>query len=195
MITSNLKLRVDRFSDRKGGHLDRPSTQILSRITTRGNNMKTCTKCTQIKALSEFYLSKTHKGGRHSICKQCKREQSKAYRSAHPGKALQYKRNALQRNPEQYAAYYRRYQSKNRVVIARKRRIYRARTRHERAAQRKLQAAVIGGVMVRPTKCSACHKTKKILGHHPDYSKPLLVTWLCASCHVSLHKQNQEMPK
>ena len=40
MIASNLQSRVDRFSDRKGGHLDHPATQILSRNTTRGISMK-----------------------------------------------------------------------------------------------------------------------------------------------------------
>ena len=40
MLNSRLQLWVDRFSDRKGGHLDRPATQILSRNTTRGISMK-----------------------------------------------------------------------------------------------------------------------------------------------------------
>ena len=40
MIVTNLQLRVDRFSDRKAGHLDLPATQILSRNTTRGISMK-----------------------------------------------------------------------------------------------------------------------------------------------------------
>jgi len=33
-------IRVDRFSDRKAGHLDRPSTLSISRNTTRGIKMK-----------------------------------------------------------------------------------------------------------------------------------------------------------
>ena len=42
MLASSLKLWVDRFSDRKAGHLDLPATQILSRNTTRGIIMKKC---------------------------------------------------------------------------------------------------------------------------------------------------------
>ncbi len=40
MNQSGLQLRADRFSDRKGGHLDRSAAQILSRNTTRGIKMK-----------------------------------------------------------------------------------------------------------------------------------------------------------
>ena len=28
--------------------------------------------------------------------------------------------------------------------------------------------------------------------HHPDYNKPLLITWLCRSCHLFLHNVERE---
>lgn len=40
MVASNLQYGVDSLSGRKGGHLDRPATQTLSRNTTRGIDMK-----------------------------------------------------------------------------------------------------------------------------------------------------------
>jgi hypothetical protein len=40
MIANSIQLRVDSLSGRKAGHLDQPATQILSRNTTRGIEMK-----------------------------------------------------------------------------------------------------------------------------------------------------------
>jgi hypothetical protein len=36
---------------------------------------------------------------------------------------------------------------------------------------------------LRPQHCSACGVECKPQGHHPDYSKPLEVVWLCRPCH------------
>ena len=35
--------------------------------------------------------------------------------------------------------------------------------------------------------CELCHKELGVLKHHPDYSKPLTVQFLCRCCHQSLH--------
>lgn len=56
---------------------------------------------------------------------------------------------------------------------------------------RKVRAAIKAGLLVRPEECSRCHKIPKlrtdgasgIQGHHNDYSKPLVVEWLCSKCH------------
>jgi hypothetical protein len=50
-----------------------------------------------------------------------------------------------------------------------------------------LRRAVLTGIVVKPTKCSACFKKGAITGHHEDYSKPLEVLWFCYSCHRKLH--------
>lgn len=55
------------------------------------------------------------------------------------------------------------------------------------AASRMVQAAVQGGYLTRPERCSECGKIGKIQGHHPDYDKPLEVEWLCPSCHARRH--------
>ena len=43
--------------------------------------------------------------------------------------------------------------------------------------------AILKGDIKRPSTCSECGKRKKVEAHHPDYSKPLSVVWLCISCH------------
>lgn len=37
------------------------------------------------------------------------------------------------------------------------------------------------------TPCVMC-RSKKSQMHHPDYSKPTFVIWLCRPCHLALHR-------
>lgn len=55
-------------------------------------------------------------------------------------------------------------------------------------ARKLVQMAVLRGELEKPLKCSKCLMETAIEGHHPDYSKPLKVVWLCRSCHSDLHK-------
>jgi hypothetical protein len=40
---------------------------------------------------------------------------------------------------------------------------------------------------LKPQPCVSCG-AEKAEKHHPDYSKPMEVVWLCRRCHVKLHK-------
>lgn len=56
------------------------------------------------------------------------------------------------------------------------------------AAQDEYRAALRAGVLVVPEACSCCGATgRRIVGHHPDYRKPLDVEWLCNGCHAARH--------
>src|SRR5437899_10932455 len=44
--------------------------------------------------------------------------------------------------------------------------------------------ALRSGKLLRPLSCSSCGTQCKPQGHHPDYSKPLEVIWLCRPCHA-----------
>jgi len=39
----------------------------------------------------------------------------------------------------------------------------------------------------RPQFCSICGKEDNIRAHHPDYSKPLEIIWVCRQCHREIH--------
>lgn len=46
------------------------------------------------------------------------------------------------------------------------------------------------GRLERPDTCSRCGSDggeQPIHGHHPDYSRPLDVVWLCSTCHGAAH--------
>lgn len=74
---------------------------------------------------------------------------------------------------------------------------YRRRFPERHNAQEAVQRALKAGLLIRPTECEECGKmpaprkngASGIVAHHPDYTKPLDVTWLCQSCHMLLHNQ------
>jgi hypothetical protein len=55
------------------------------------------------------------------------------------------------------------------------------------AAHVKLRRAVRRGELERQP-CTQCSSTQTIHGHHPDYSRPLEVVWLCQRCHTEIHR-------
>lgn len=84
--------------------------------------MKTCPRCHETKALTEF-----HKGGTDSYCKPCRLEIGRQWRREHPERHAEIKR----RNRIKYAE----------QVRASKRRRYHAKLEHNRELQRAWRAA------------------------------------------------------
>lgn len=61
-------------------------------------------------------------------------------------------------------------------------------------ARAAVQDAIKDARLVRPEACSRCHKPdakQGIEAHHPDYSRPLDVVWLCGQCHRAEHPRGQ----
>jgi len=54
-------------------------------------------------------------------------------------------------------------------------------------ARNLLQSAIRWGKII-PQPCVKCGE-KIVHGHHPDYSKPLDVLWLCRTHHMELHRK------
>jgi hypothetical protein len=51
------------------------------------------------------------------------------------------------------------------------------------------------GELVAPKACENCSRAAKLEMHHPDYSKPLDVIWLCKPCHGDLHLDQRRLSK
>lgn len=60
-------------------------------------------------------------------------------------------------------------------------------------AYRKINKAILNGVLIRPTICPICEveyngtKRTDVIAHHHDYCQPLDVKWMCRRCHNELH--------
>lgn len=103
-------------------------------------------------------------------------EQRRKYREKH--KTIPGKRNE----------YYKEYRRKNKEIIKEKNKARRKKYYGDLKwrARKDLENAINRKEILKPSKCSNCKNTNKearIEGHHEDYSKPLVVLWLCTGCH------------
>jgi hypothetical protein len=150
-------LRVQVGSHRSVRGWMRPLTQEHPMQAT-----KTCTKCHTTKpATTEFFpLRRESRDGFRSWCRTCKRASNARWQAAHP-------------NPEVARANTVRWRAANPEGVK---------------AQIAANSAVRAGRLARPGACERCGRPSTRLDkHHEDYSRPLDVTFLCASCHKRIH--------
>lgn len=120
------------------------------------------------------------------------REAAKKWRQKNKDKTREYQK----KNKEKHKIYIERYKNKDVERFNKIRRenvrISRERFPEKFAARKILWCELQKGTLIRPTKCSVCQSEGRIEGHHPDYSKPLEVMWLCTRCHVKEHKRLEQ---
>jgi hypothetical protein len=63
-------------------------------------------------------------------------------------------------------------------------------------ARRVITQLINSKKLIPPLKCTLCNirrnKKRKIVAHHPDYSKPLEIIWICQKCHINIHNKKKE---
>ncbi len=150
--------------------------------------MKICGKCKQEKQKSEFYKHK--RDGLQSICKDCKREQMRAYNKT--PKRREYNRKVAIKLKERgyFKEYSNRKDVKERQAMRMRELSKNPELKFKMKARRLARTALEQGKLFRE-KCVYCgdpnsHK------HHSDYKKPLLVVWVCRKCHRKLHAKAKE---
>ena len=135
--------------------------------------LKTCFKCGRVLPMSEYYAHPRMADGHLNKCKECARLD-------------------IMQNRRKRADYYRDYD--------------RARSRHpdraswkkesnrrqrqeepEKCRARRAAATALRNGHLCKEPCYFCGATTGIEMHHPDYSQPLRVYWLCRLCHSKLH--------
>jgi hypothetical protein len=80
--------------------------------------VKTCSKCKEVKAFSEFWKNKRNKNGLHSECNECMKERNKGYikKLKDNGIYTQTKREEYDRNRDKYLSYQKSYKDRRRVI-------------------------------------------------------------------------------
>ena len=78
---------------------------------------KTCTKCGETKSLDGFHRNKEGVDGRHSRCKECRRERKRRYYEENRDKVLESQCSYREENRDKTLDYQRRYREENRDII------------------------------------------------------------------------------
>ena len=159
---------------------------------------KYCATCSETKNECEFHKRKASVDGLAAKCKSCQRDYDRARAHLpHRVEARNPKLNGVvglycvldkdhpaRTDIDVKSAYYKR--NVNKVNKANSK--YIANNPNKRKAQTAISNAIRDGEIVR-CDCSICGKPNAE-GHHPDYSKPLDVIWLCSSHHKQWHRDN-----
>lgn len=136
--------------------------------------MKTCFKCGIEKPLSEFYRHRMMADGLLGKCKACTKLDVRTHRDSHDS-VREYDRNR--------SGLPHRVELRTRVT-----REWRKRNPEAARAQAEAHKAMKAGYIATVPLCQTCGLDKRLEKHHPDYSRPLLVVWLCKRCHAIADK-------
>ena len=133
--------------------------------------MKRCFKCEAHKPLAAFYRHKEMADGHLNKCIDCTKRDVLAHRAGSRERIREYDK-ARNKLPHRLA------QIKN----------YRFDHPDRRKAQATLQRALRSGAVDRWPVCEVptCDNSRPH-AHHPDYSRPLMVVWLCREHHAQAH--------
>lgn len=153
--------------------------------------MKVCRECQTEKPLSEFYKHNRMADGHLNKCIECVKARVHKHREANLEKIREYdkKRSVKQHRVEARNEYQKTEagrQAKKRAMNAYKKRYPMVYASHIIVGN-----AIRRGKLTQASNCSVCNSTKKIEGHHDDYTQPLNVRWLCEDCHKEWHRHNK----
>lgn len=147
-------------------------------------NLKRCFKCQCEKPTEEFYKHSRMSDGRLNKCKECTRADVAKHRLDNLERIQAYdKSRGSSRNRRVLVPHEKREQ------IRREGRTSWETSHPQRAkAQKILSSAVANKKVVPWPVCAMAECNRKPQAHHPDYSRPLDVVWLCPSHHTQAHR-------
>ncbi len=164
---------------------------------------KECSKCKKVFPIEMYHNNKRTKDGYSYYCKRCLKEYSQRYRKYTEGEVEERKeiRDKIKKEQSEFnknvrkfekKMYWQLYYEQHKEEIAEYKRQYRIRNATEEKAREAARAALECGIIKKRNKCKQCGSTENLQMHHPDYTKPLLIKWLCKSCHMTLHRSKNK---
>lgn len=138
-------------------------------------NKLRCSKCRERKPLTAFYRQYNATRGYDYQCKPCRNATVYKYRQkprVKASKRLQDKRYAATPSGKRV-----------RIEVTKR---YQKKFRQKATAHAYVYRALKEGRLIKQP-CKVCGSKKQIEAHHPDYSKPLKVIWLCNKHHREIH--------
>lgn len=148
--------------------------------------LRSCSRCGQVKPPAMFYLLGDGSAARHRWCKACQIAERTERRANDRDKARAEYRAAHVRNREKRLSDMREYyQRRKHQANARRAERYALQMR----ARSAVWYAMSTGRLARPSECECCLEARSVEAHHEDYTKPLEVVWLCRQCHGKKHRK------
>ena len=132
---------------------------------------KVCFKCEEEKPLTEYYAHPEMKDGTFGKCKSCCKTDATKNRAKNIDYYREYDRTRGYHAADGYT-------KQHRLKNPEKYKAHQAVNNAKRAGILKEQP------------CQECGSTK-VQAHHPDYSQPLEVVWVCAIHHKQLHLREE----
>jgi len=77
----------------------------------------------------------------------------------------------------------------NQDMQRRARRKWTKANRYKTVIYQALSRAIARGDIVRPDRCERCGQGGMVHGHHDSYNRPFEVRWMCALCHMTIHRE------
>jgi len=133
---------------------------------------KECFKCHRVLPIDEFYTHPFMADGHLNKCRECTRCDTMQNRRA---------------NADHYREYDRRRSGRDDRAARNAERLRRERRESpEKHLARQRAARALHDGRLRREPCHFCRSEEDLEMHHPDYSQPLRVYWLCRTCHRKL---------
>lgn len=143
---------------------------------------KTCFKCKMVKSMNAFYRHSKMGDGHLNKCIECTKKDVAEHRESNIEKVRAYDRERA-KEPHRVELRYK--------IIRR----WQAEHPERKRAAGQLSKAVSKGLVAKPPCCTYCGSGGRIEAHHPDYSRPLDVVWLCVPCHRRTHAMTKMMER